>query len=351
MATQTLAAGKVSAARPSLFSGKKTQEMLAGIGFVAPALVILSVFVLIPMIAAFVLSFTNWTGQETLDKAAWVGLNNYADLLVNDNTTRDTFFLALKNTAYYSLGVVPAQTILSLLLAIIVNQRFLKLKGLFRTAFYFPSITSSVAVAVIFLWLFNRNGIINSLLGTNITWTSDLHGIFQNFLGLLGLNINTAPDWLIHTKVLGQRLWDWISGPSVTMLSIMILATWTTSGTMMLIFLAALQDIPAQLNEAASVDGATRWQQFRRITLPLLRPTTFFIITIGIISTFQVFDQIYVISSGGPAGTTNTVAWIAYRNAFKDAQAGMGAATAFALFVIVMIFTFIQRRITARANR
>lgn len=351
MATQTLSAGKVTPARPSLFANKKTQEWLAGFGFVAPALIILGLFVLIPMIAAFVLSFTNWTGQETLDKAQGVGLSNYADLLVNDNPTRDEFFGALKNTGYYALGVVPMQTVLALILALIVNQRFLKLKGFFRTAFYFPAITSSVAIAVIFLWLFNRFGIINAVLGTNVTWTGDLHGIFHNFLGLFGLNINTAPDWLIHTKVLGQRLWDWISGPSVTMLSIMLLATWTTSGTMMLIFLAALQDIPAQLHEAASVDGATRWQQFRKITLPLLRPTTFFIVTIGLISTFQVFDQVYVISQGGPAGTTNTVAWIAYRNAFKDAHAGLGAATAFALFVIVMIFTFVQRRLLGRANK
>jgi multiple sugar transport system permease protein len=135
------------------------------------------------------------------------------------------------------------------------------------------------------------------------------------------------------------------------MLSIMLLATWTTAGTMMLIFLAALQDIPAQLYEAASVDGATRWQQFRRITIPLLRPTTFFVVTIGMISTFQVFDQVYVISQGGPAGTTNTVAWIAYRNAFKDAQAGLGAATAFALFVIIVIFTIIQRRVMGRSSQ
>src|SRR5260221_1202730 len=351
MQTQTPSAAKVTAARPSLIAGKRTQEWLAGFGFIAPALVILGLFVLIPMIAAFVLSFTNWTGQETLDKAQWVGMNNYADLLVNGNSTSNEFYSALKNTAYYALGVVPTQTILSLLLAVIVNQRFLKLKGFFRTAFYFPSITSSVAVAVIFLWLFNRFGIINSVLGTSVTWTGDPHGVFQNFLGLFGLNINTAPDWLIHTTILGQRLWDWISGPSVTMLSIMMLATWTTSGTMMLIFLAALQDIPGQLYEAASVDGATRLEQFRRITLPLLRPTTFFIVTIGLISTFQVFDQIYVISKGGPAGTTNTVAWIAYRNAFKDAQAGLGAATAFTLFIIVMAFTLIQRRLIGRTDQ
>src|SRR5258708_38765332 len=179
MATQALSAAKVSSARPPLLAGKQTQEWLAGFGFVAPAVLILGVFVLIPMIAAFVLSFTNWTGQETLDKAQWVGTANYADLLFNGNSTSIEFFSALKNTAYYALGVVPAQTILSLLLAVIVNQRFLKFKGFFRTAFYFPSITSSVAVAVIFLWLFNRFGIINSLLGSSVTWTGDSHGIFQ----------------------------------------------------------------------------------------------------------------------------------------------------------------------------
>src|SRR5258708_40367032 len=121
------------------------------------------------------------------------------------------------------MGGVQRENILSLLLDVIVKQGFLKLKGFFRTAFYFPSITSSVAVDVIFLWLFNRFGIINSLLGSSVTWTGDSHGIFQNFLGLFGLNINTAPDWLTHTTILGQRLWDWISGPSVTMLAIMLL--------------------------------------------------------------------------------------------------------------------------------
>ncbi len=351
MAIETLSTTKAIPARRSFLAGKTTQEWLAGFGFVTPALLILGIFVLIPMIAAFLISFTNWTGQQTLDKAQWVGLNNYADLLTNDGTYRNGFFEALKNTAYYALGVVPMQTLLSLFLAMIVNQKFLKLKGLFRTAFYFPSITSSVAVAVIFLWLFNRNGIINATFNMNVTWTNDLHGLFHNFLGLFGININTVPASITHTKVLGQTLWNWISGPSVTMFSIMLLATWTTAGTLMLIFLAALQDIPGQLYEAASVDGATRWQQFRNITLPLLSPTTFFVITIGIIGSFQVFDQIYVISGGGPAGTTNTVAWIAYRNAFKDAQAGLGAATAFALFVIIILFTLAQRRIMGRANR
>jgi len=253
---------------------------------------------------------------------------------------------------YYSLGVVPAQTVIALFLAIIVNQKFLKAKGFFRTAFYFPSITSSVAISVVFLWLFNKNGIINIISGLNVTWTDDLHGVFQNFLGLFGITIRTAPGWLIHTTVLGQTLWNWISGPSVSMLAIMILATWTTVGTLMLIFLAALQDIPVPLNEAAAVDGATRWQIFRKITVPLLRPTTFFIITIGLIGTLQMFDQSFVISggTGNPAGTTLTVALVVYRNAFGSYNAGLGAATAFVLFVIIMIFTLIQRRITGNGS-
>src|SRR5262249_55586321 len=129
MATRALSATAAGTARPPLLAGKQTQEWLAGFGFVAPALIILGLFVLIPMIATFALSFTDWTGQETLDKANWVGTANYADLLVNANATSNEFYGALKNTAYYALGVVPAQTALALLLAIIVNQRFLKFKG------------------------------------------------------------------------------------------------------------------------------------------------------------------------------------------------------------------------------
>lgn len=337
--------------------GKTGQEWLAGYTFVTPALLVVLVFVFIPMVFAFYISFTDWTGLQPPSEAKSVGLENYQKLLLDDTTTRDDFFLSIKNTVYYVIGVVPTQTILALLLAVIVNQKFLRGRGFFRTAFYFPSITSSIVIGLIFLWLFNRNGLINLLIGwaaqtfgrsyKPVTWLNDLNGVFHNFLGLFGLNIRTIPDWM-KTKVLGQTLWQWISGPSVTMLSIMILATWTTIGTMMLIYLAALQDIPGQLYEAAAVDGATRWQQFRHITVPLLRPTTFFIVTIGLIGTFQVFDQIYVISTGGPAGTTSTIAWVVYRNAFRDSQAGLGAATAFVLFVIILAFNLLQRRLTGQ---
>jgi multiple sugar transport system permease protein len=339
---------------------KNAQEWVAGYGFIAPAMLVVLVFVFLPMIFAFLISFTDWSGSEPPSQAANVGWKNYQELLLEDGVTRNQFFQSIKNTVYYVVGVVPIQTILSLLLAIIVNQKFLKARGFFRTAFYFPSITSSIVVGLIFLWLFNRDGLINyalsgfsDLFGLGykpITWLGDSRGLFHNILGVFGLNIRTIPDWM-KAKVFGDTIWQWLSGPSTAMLAIMALAIWTTSGTLMLIFLAALQDIPGQLYEAASVDGATRWKQFTHITVPMLRPTTFFIITIGLIGTFQVFDQIYVISAGEPAGTTSTIAWIVYRNGFKDFNAGRGAATAFLLFVLIMVFTLIQRRVTGQDKK
>lgn len=356
MATLTQASNAAQMPQKSGLSGKN-QERLAGIIFTLPALAIIVTFIFIPLIFAFFISFTDWSGLQPPAEAQGVGLANYERIFgLNDSGTvvRDEFFFAIKNTFYYTLIVVPTQTALSLVLAFIVNQRFLRFKGFFRTAFYFPSITSSIVVATIFMWLFNRNGVINgviegvaSFFGGDyrpVTWINDANGVFHQILRIFGLTIQTAPEWMTANKILGQTPWQWISGPSVTMLAIMLLAIWTTTGTMMLIFLAALQDVPRQLYEAASVDGATRWQQFWKITVPMLRPTTFFVVTIGLIGCFQVFDQIYVISQGEPAGTTKTIAWIVYRNAFRDSEAGLGAAIAFVLFVIIAIFTVIQRR-------
>lgn len=352
MATATLSQ---KPGREQTSSGKKTQEAIAGLSFVTPSLIVIVLFVFLPMAFALVISFTDWTGLVPVGEAKWNNFENYNKLIFQDHPNRDAFSRALKNTAYYALGVVPAQTVISLLLAVIVNQRFLKFRGFFRTAFYFPSITSAVVIGTIFLWLFNRDGLINQLInfvsgGTYrpVTWLNDLNGLFHNIFRVFGLTFQNAPDWMKQSEIFGQTIWQWLSGPSVTMLAIMLLSIWTTSGTMMLIFLAALQDVPTPLYEAASVDGATNWQQFRKITLPLLRPTTFFVITIGLIGTFQVFDQIYVISAGAPAGTTVTIAYLVYTSSRGEASAS--SATAFMLFVIIMIFTLIQRRLMSSKN-
>jgi multiple sugar transport system permease protein len=245
---------------------------------------------------------------------------------------------------------VPLQTMLALGLALIANQKWLRGKGFFRTAFYLPSITSTVVTATVFLWVFSRDGIFNLFLSAvtggaykPVTWLNDSGYLFHNILAVFNIRKATSPEFLRTTNILGLQLWDWLSGPNVTMIGIIILNVWSTAGTMMLIFLAALQDIPAQLYEAAQVDGATKWQVFRKVTLPMLRPTTFFVITIGLIGTFQIFDQIFIIAPNNP-GTT-TMAYMVYRSGFRDFNAGLGAATAFFLFVIILLFTFIQRRI------
>lgn len=337
----------------STMQDKNRQEAIAAYIFVAPAFIIFLIFLVIPILFALFISFTDWNGITPLNQAEpfqFVGLQNYNQLLFRDGIVQADFFKAVKNTVYYVLGVVPVQTILALVLAVIVNQRWLRGKGFFRTAFYFPSITSSVVISLIFMFMFQKGGIVNSLIGSifqnyeNVTWLDDSNGVFHNLLGTMGVNLRSAGDWA-RGEFAGLRIWDWISGPSVTMLTIMILNTWTTIGTLMVIYLAALQNIPGQVYEAASIDGANSWQTFRRITVPLLRPTTFFVITLGLIGCFQVFDQIFVISSGGPAKTTLTIAYLVYNNGFKNSAMGTAAATAILLFIIIFAFTLLQRRL------
>ncbi len=281
-----------------------------------------------------------------------VGTRNYQDLLINPGLAQRDFFNALKNTVYFVLGVVPAQTFLALILAVIVNQRWLKAKGFFRTAYYFPSVTSSVVISLVFMWMFTRGGLVNTAIGAIfpnyefITWLDDPSGVIHNLLATFGVTRTNVGDWA-STRVVGLTIWDWISGPSVTLSMIMILNTWTTIGTMMVIYLAALQNIPSQVYEAAAIDGATNFQIFRKITAPLLAPTTFFVVTLGLIGTFQVFDQVFVISSGGPAKTTMTIAYIVYENGFNNSRMGLAASTALVLFVIIFLFTLVQRRFTS----
>lgn len=332
---------------------KRREEAIAGYAFVAPAFIVFMVFLVIPILFSLYISFTDWNGITPLARENaynYIGLDNYNRLLFQNGIYQSDFYKALKNTTYYVLGVVPTQTFLALVLAVIVNQRWLKGRGFFRTAFYFPSITSSVVISLIFMFMFQKSGVVNVIINAifpnyqAVNWLDDPNGVVHNFLGLFGVNLRNAGEWA-RVEVAGLRIWDWISGPSVTMLTIMILNTWTTIGSMMVIYLAALQNIPGQVYEAAAIDGASTWQTFRFITIPLLRPTTFFVITLGLIGCFQVFDQVFVISSGGPAKTTLTIAYLVYNNGFKNSAMGAAAATAIILFVIIFIFTMLQRRV------
>ncbi|MEO1062418.1 MAG: sugar ABC transporter permease [Actinomycetota bacterium] len=320
------------------------REGLWGWVFVLPALLGFLVFLVIPIVMAVLVSFRDWTGLTAPLDSEFVGLDNYRELLFEDGVRRRDFALSLRNNFYYVIGVVPAQTFLALVLAVVLNQKALKGKGFFRTAYYFPSITSSIAVSLIFLFLFQTNGAINALLPIqDINWLANSNGLIHNLLGVFG--VDQAPSWMDDTEIFSISLWEWIAGPSIALLSIMILVTWTTTGTFMLIFLAALQNIPPSVEEAAAIDGASWWQRFRYITVPMVRPTLIFVVTLGLIGTWQVFDQIFAISFGGPEKTTLTPAFLTYFQTFQNGEASLGAAISVLLFFIIMGFTLLQRRI------
>jgi multiple sugar transport system permease protein len=340
--------------------GIRTREGRAGWLFVAPVIIVLGVFLVAPIFMALWVSLSDWQGQgNPLGGAAhWVGASNFADLLTKPGLTRTDFMTSLRNNFYFVLLVVPLQTALALSLALLVNGRRLKGKSFFRTAYYFPSVTSSVAVSVVFLFVFSSSGVVNALLAkvgiSGPQWFADPRGIIHIVAGWFGADQASPP--LGDTNVLGLSVWDWLSGPSVAMCAIIALVVWTTAGTFMLMFLAALQDIPGEVEEAAEVDGAGRWQRFRYVTLPMLKPTMFLVLTLGLIGTWQVFDQIYIMSQGSPGKTTLTPAYLSYQTSFDNFQWGQGAAMAFLLFLIIVVLTLAQRwllrdRDESRRNR
>ncbi len=278
---------------------RKRREALTAYAFLAPYLFIFLTFTVFAVGYAFYLSFTKY---NLLTPPEWWGPEGYKRVL------EDELFItkALPNTFKYVAIVVPIQTVLSLILAFALDQK-LRARRLFRTIYYLPSVTSSVVISLIFVWLFRPQGVINQ--------------IFQ-------LNI------------------DWLNNTDTAFYVIMLLNIFTTSGTMMLIFLAGLQDIPNQLYEAAQVDGANKAQVFLQVTVPMLRSVIFFVVTVGLIGCFQVFDQIFVMTAGGPLDSTTTVAYVIYKWAFRDTTVKMGqaSAVAFILTLIILVVTFVQRR-------
>lgn len=328
-----------------------TRQTGAGWLFVSPTVLILGIFLLLPVAMAAWVSVSDWGGRG----APWgadvhfIGTQNYAEILGGRGLAARDFGTAIRNNLYYVILVVPLQTALSLTLAFLVNKRALRGKGFFRTAFYFPSVTSSVAITVLWLFLFSASGAVNgalsllSIQGPN--WFQDPRGLIH-----LALGGGEAPAALSQPGLLGISTWEWLAGPSVAMTAFIAMAVFTTSGTFMLLFLAALQAIGEETDEAAMVDGANTWQRFWYVTLPMLRPTLFTVLTLGLIGTWQVFDQIYTGSKGGPSKTTLTPAYLSYDAAFLSQDWGRGAAIAFVLFAIIVFFTLLQRLILGQAD-
>lgn len=326
--------------------GIRGPEARYGWTFVSPAIVIIGLFLILPIALALFVSFSDWNGLGSpLGNSNFVGGENYAKVLVDSGLAQRDFGTSIRNNLYYVLLVVPLQTALALFLAVQVNRRMLRGKGFFRTAFYFPSVTSSIAITTIFLFLFTASGAVNSVLawfGVNgPNWFSDPRGILHLLFGALG--VDAAPAALADTGPLGVTWWNWLSGPSVAMCVLIIMAIFTTSGTFMLLFLAALQNIGSEIQEAATMDGAGGLRNFFSITLPLLKPTVFTVITLGLIGSWQVFDQIYLTGGGAPGKTLLTPAYLAYQTSFEDLHWGRGAAISFILFGIIVLFTLLQR--------
>ncbi|UOQ50353.1 sugar ABC transporter permease [Gracilibacillus caseinilyticus] len=269
-----------------------------GYFFIAPQLIGLLIFSLIPLVYAFTLSFTDWNGFGDFQ---FIGLANYIEQFQNPE-----FWKAMLNTIYYMVLVVPIGIFISLILSIGLNK--IKGKEIYRVFFFMPVVTSSVSVGIIFMWILNGD-----------------FGILNQLLALVGID---GPMWLTDTK--------WVI-PSIAILSI-----WWGLGYNMVIFLAGLQGISKSYYEAASIDGANVFQKFRHITLPLLTPTTFFVTIMTIISSFQVFDQAFVMTQGGPAKASYTIVFHIYEQAFVDFTMGQSSSAAIILFIIILIFTLIQ---------
>src|SRR6478752_4942888 len=331
----------------SRHSGIRRGETASGWLFTAPVIILLGVFLVVPVLMALWVSFSDWGGRGSpfSSDVHVVGFDNYTTLLAGGGLAEQDFGMSLKNNAWYVVLVVPLQTAVSLGLAVLVNRAILRGRGFFRTAFYFPSVTSSVAITVLWLFLFSTSGAVNKVLswvgihGPN--WFNDPSGIIHDLLAAFG--VTQGPAALTQNTALGVSWWDWLGGPSVAMTAYIIMAVFTTSGTFMLLFLAALQNLGGDVTEAAMMDGASGWQRFWRVTLPQLRPTLFTVLTLGLIGCWQVFDQIYTGTQGAPGKTTLTPAYLSYTSAFQNNEWGRGAAIAFVLFAIIVLLTVFQR--------
>jgi multiple sugar transport system permease protein len=324
-------------------------ETTAGWLFTLPAILIVGVFLVAPILLALWVSFTDWNGRNSPlfnDNVGLVGVDNYAAITTDDSLTRELFGRSIRNNAYYVLLVVPLQTALSLFLAVQVNRRMLKAKSFFRTAFYFPSVTSSIAITGVFLFLFAATGVVNRILGwlsiEGPNWFADPRGVFHILAGG-----GPPPAGWDAPGFLGVSAYEWAAGPSVAQCVLIIMAVFTTSGTFMLLFLAGLQNIGAEVGEAAVMDGAGPARTFFSVTLPMLKPTLFTVLTLGLIGTWQVFDQVYLTRGTPAAPTLTSPAYLAFNEAFVENEPGIAAAVAFVLFLIIIAMTMIQRVVLA----
>ncbi len=279
-------------------------ENLSGYLFITPTILVMGTFVVLPILYAVFLSLHKVQLLGGI-KYQFIGGSNFSQLLEDERV-----WIALSNTVQYVVIVVPTQTILALILAVTLNSG-IRGKNWWRIIYFLPTVTSSAVLTLIFMWIYNTDGLLN------------------DFLAFLRL-----------------PTYNWLGDPAVALKGIMVMNIWSTAPFYMVIYLAALQDISQTLYEAAELDGANEWQKFIRITVPLLKPVTFFVMAVGVIGTFQLFDQSYIFSNGngGPNNATLTIVLLIYQAVFRNLQMGYAAAIAFLLAAVIITTTLIQRR-------
>jgi multiple sugar transport system permease protein len=285
---------------PRRLSGQRRLERRWGLLMAVPAILGFVIFTAGPMIASLGLSLTDW---QVGDTPSFVGTGNYT-ALAND----ELFWKSLSATTYYTLGAVPLSLIVAFAVAMLLNQR---VRGLpvWRTIFYLPTLVPAIANVVLWIWIFNPDfGLLNSLL---------------------------------RQGGLPAGMWIYDEGTAVP--SLIVMSTWGFGNTMV-IFLAGLQGVPQHLYEAVSVDGGGPWHRFRHVTLPMMTPTIFYNLVVGVIGTFQVFNQAYVMTEGGPNNATLFYVYYLFRKAFRESEMGYASALAWVLFMIIMVVTFLLFR-------
>jgi multiple sugar transport system permease protein len=281
--------------------------------FLAPALLLITVFFFLPVAAALLLSVTDFDlyAIGTLDNARFVGLGNYVRLLQTP-----LFWQALKNTFYFALLGGPLSIAVSLAAALLLDSKLVRFKGFFRTVYFSPFVTTLVAVAIVWRYLYHAK-----------------YGL-----------INYALAWV------GLGPIDWLGDPHWAMPAIILMAVWKNFGYNMLIFIAGLQSIPDELYEAAELDGASWSQRFHHVTLPMLGPTLLFVGVITMIGYFQLFAEPYVMTQGGPLRATTSVVLLMYEEGFRWWRMGYAAAVAFVLFLVILVATLVQFRLQREAE-
>jgi multiple sugar transport system permease protein len=282
--------------------------------FLAPALISITLFFIIPVVSAFALSFTDFDiyALGNLAVARFVGLANYLTVFQTP-----LFWTSLKNTFFFVLVGGPLSVAVSLGMALLVSSKLARFKPLFRTVYFLPVVTSLVAVAIVWRYLYHP-----------------AHGL-----------LNVVLSWFGISPI------DWLGNPATAMPAIILLAVWKNFGYNMLIFIAGLQNIPDELYEASQIDGAGVWRQFLDITVPMLAPTTVFVVMITAIGYFQLFAEPYVMTDGGPLNSTMSVVMMMYEQGFRWWNMGYASAIAFVLFVIILIFSAIQFAVQRRTEQ